>query len=100
MIKKIFLRNKIVYVYGNIFFSDVNYILNEYENIIVKVNKSLVVSFRFLKYTNTSILILVLNFVKISLKNGLSIKFIDVPFFLFKLSKSYSLNFIFEKYYK
>jgi ABC-type transporter Mla MlaB component len=101
MCDKIFLKKNIIYIVGVIYFSDVIIILKKYEHFMSCEKRNMIVNFRFLRNSNTSILLLIINFIKICIKNAQTIKFINVPKFLFELSRLYNFNnILYEKKFR
>ncbi len=97
--EKIFLKKNIIYIYGIIDFSDITFILYKYNNFTLSGKKFFIVNLKFLQVSNTSILLLMINFIKLSIKRDQCIKFIYVPKFLIELSRVYNLNNILYNFY-
>ncbi len=89
---KIFFDNNVIYISGSVTFYDVTTLLSEYSKIILKCNADIVVSLKHLDNSNTSILLLMINFMKLAFRRKQVIQFLCVPKFLIELGRVYNLN--------
>ena len=92
MMSKFFLKKNIFYILGFINFSDINYILYEYSEFSKNNYSKIIVNLRYLSTSNTSMLLLMINFIKLCIKRNQTIKFVNVPIFLIELGRVYNLN--------
>jgi len=94
----IILKKHIMYISGSVIFPDIMSILNIFNKIVARDFNKIIVNLRFLEYSNTSMLLLMISFIKIAFKKEKKIKFINVPDFLIELSRVYNLNKILYNY--
>lgn len=92
MIKKIAFDGNIVYIFDDVLFIDVMPMFKAYSDFI-SLNKEIVlIDFQYVEKSNTSILLLMINFLKLAIKKRCDIMFIHVPDFLIELGRVYNLN--------
>lgn len=89
---KIFIIKNVIYLNDNISFSDVVFILREYEKILPVKFLKVFVNLKYVKKINTSILLLMINFIKICIHRKKIVRFLNVSLNLIKLGKLYNLN--------
>lgn len=93
---RVLIRNNIMFILGSVTFLDVTYILYNYNVLVSRVFiNNIIISLKYLVWSNTSMLLVITNFLKMSKVQNIGIKFINVPLFLFELAKVYNLNYIF-----
>ncbi|HFL8819427.1 MAG TPA: hypothetical protein V7792_00820 [Candidatus Azoamicus sp. OHIO2] len=101
MIEKISVKKKIIYISGIVLFNDVTTILRIYSNIIVFHKRLIIVNLKYVYKSNTSMLLLMINFIKLSIKRRQIVQFINVPVFLIELGRVYNLNnILYEKKFR
>lgn len=84
--------DNIVYILDNVLFSDVTDILMKYSKFISSDRKSIIIDLKYLEKSNTSMLLLMINFLKLAIKKKCDITFCNVPSFLIELGRVYNLN--------
>lgn len=90
--KKIFVIKNVIYLSNNIHFSDVVFILKEYEKMLPIKFFKIFVNLKYVSKINTSILLLMINFIKICIYKKKIVRFLYVSSSLIKLGKLYNLN--------
>lgn len=89
---KIFIIKNVIYLNDDIYFSDVVFILKEYEKILPVKFFKIFVNLKYVKRINTSILLLMINFIKICIYKKKIVRFLNVSSNLINLGKLYNLN--------
>lgn len=88
---KLNINNNVLILYGKIDFENIVNVIDICIN-KTKMIKNLIVDFKHLQNSNSSVLLFIINYIRFSIKNKQKIKFINTPTLLMELSKVYNLN--------